>query len=201
MSINCRINKWFSILSLCFVAAGCSRALPPKRYVHYYDDLRLKGAKTIERNGYKMTIAYRPGDYYAAREMAFDSTIDRKRALERYEKSVYLIASIEPIVRKKKKNEAPASGNLLEKDEIMKRIYEKKEDAFLVRGADTIEAMDCRYERDWENATVGTYIIAFKDKKDDLKKYNLVLRNFKLELGTVILPLSGILKKRATLRG
>lgn len=187
--------------SVALLVSGCVKSFPPKQFVEYYDTMGLKGAETVERNGYRMSISYRPGDYFAAREMNFDSTQSGKMLRDRYAKAIYLIAKIEPVAISNEKNDPLPAENLLDKNDIMERIYNKKEEALLVKGTDTVKAADCRYERDWENATVGTYVLAFKKNDKKFKNYNLILRGFKTELGTVVVPLAKLIKNSVTLRG
>lgn len=196
-------NKILFLLIFAFVQIGCDSALTPDQYMQFTEKNRKKFSLAVERNGVKATIAYQPIEYYAAREMQFDTTLSLDSAINRYEKSVFFVLVIEA-------KKVKTGSILLEKnglngfgENVIKNSFDRTQDIFLLNGKDTVKLMAYNYERNWGIGNEDSFLLTFSknDLKSDLEKYDLIIRNIVPELGTVDIKIKRLMKMKKKLKG
>lgn len=187
------------------VCSGCT-ALPPEQYMQYMDNNRERFCETIERNGIKAVVCYRPNEYYAARDMVGDSTLTAERAMARYANSLFFVLAVSS-------EQYGAGSVLLEKDgaqgfgrNVLTNTFSREEDIFLLNAgdqSDTVDLAQYHYERNWGIGNDDTFLMAFPRERvrDNESEYRLMIRDLLPELGTIDLRLGSLMKATRKLKG
>jgi hypothetical protein len=68
---------------------------------------------------------------------------------------------------------------------------------------DTVMVSSCNYERNWGIGNGDIFLLAFSRKQleKELGSYRLIIRNLLVEIGTLEIKMSGIVKKSKKLKG
>lgn len=184
------------------LGSGCNRALTAEEYVEWFENNRGKFSRTIERNGVKCTVRYMPTEYYAARDMLSDTTLEHDAALRRYENAIFLLIGIE----------SRSLGNhsiLLARDgwggfkrNVFTNTFNRADCVYLVNGTDTAMSVEYRYERSWGLGDADAFLFAFpRPKRLSMVNPSLVIRNIMPELGTVAIDIDHTWLNSRDLRG
>jgi hypothetical protein len=201
----CKIRNFqFLILGILLLfILSCTSSLPPAEYVAYFDKHKKDFQITIKRNGVTATVSYMPNEYYAAREMQYDTALTAEKAMKQYENSLFFVFSIS--------SEQFKDGSILFQrdgaegftDNIMKYTFDKDRDIFLLKGMDTVKVASCNYERNWGIGNADSYIMAFPRKKleERMSGYHLYIKDMTPELGTVDVAINSLMKNVKKIKG
>ncbi len=126
----------------------CKTSLQPEQYVKHYKKNKGKFATTVKRNGLIAQISHLPSEFYAARDMLFDSTLTANKALQRYEKSLFFSLSFMP------DKEDPVKKNIIriQRDEMLQKQNlrgTREKSIFIYTKQDTIPLLNFNYEKNW----------------------------------------------------
>lgn len=187
------------------VCSGCT-ALRPEQYMEYMENNRERFCETVERNGIKAVVCYRPNEYYAARDMVRDTTLSVEQAMAEYANSLFFVLAVS--------SEEYGSGSvLLEKDgargfgrNVLTNTFGREGDIFLLNAedqSDTVDLAQYHYERNWGIGNDDTFLMAFPRERVRNKesKYRLLIRDLLPELGTIDLRLGSLMKATRKLKG
>jgi hypothetical protein len=195
------INKFLIVIVL--LQLGCSGTLTPEKYVRYFEKNRTRFCEKIERNDIIATIGYVPNEYYAARDMVFDTSLVANQALERYANSLIFILSIKSANGDNRSVLLGRNGYAGFKENVLRNTFERENDIFLLQGCDTIKVASCEYERNWGVSNEDAFVLAFPKMKlkKNIGKYHLIVRNMTSEMGTLDFKVRKLLKKAKKLKG
>jgi hypothetical protein len=191
-----------SAAPLLIIFSGCTSNLPPQGYIAYYESNKSNFSKTFDRNGVRATIAYVPAEYYAARQMQFDSSLSSEDAVRRFGNSLNFLVVV--------KGADSAATPLTDRggmdgfaENIQKSTFGHEQDVFLLNGADTVKALFCNFDRNWGLAGEDAFCLGFSRTtcEKNIMKYHLIFRDVIPEFGTIDIPVKDIIKRGKRLKG
>lgn len=194
------INSFKATLLVAFALLICCQGYTPKAYVEKYEKSKRKYGYTLDNGNVGLTVSYQPSEYFAAKELLFDTTMKTKDAVARYKNGLFFTADFiwkdKGLFRSVKKTVAPASFD------DTRGISDKK-DVFLLAEKDTVQVLEFQHDKNLSSGDEDVYLLAFDKNrlKHKVDNCHLFIRNASVDLGTVDVDLHKIVKSGLYLRG
>lgn len=182
---------------------SCSKRLTPEQYMAYMQKQSDKFSESVKHHGVSAKICYIPSEYYAAREMTFDSTLSKEKALDKYKNSLFFTCTVTADSMDERSFLLTRDGAAGFSANVFKNYFGHTENIFLLYGTDTVKCDGYQYDRNWGMTNDDSFLIAFnKEKiKSSIDNYHLIMREITEETGTIDIELHKLIKKAPQLKG
>jgi len=182
--------KRISLISLLFTA--CSTQLDPQAYMTYVEDSDAF-ATEITRNGITSKVAYRPGEYFAARDMVYSGNASIEEVRERYSNSLYFMLAVQH-------EDGTPLGIPGEYLDPMGSPDDQS--IVLVSREDTIPPVHTSYDVNPQIPSLRQRLVVFaRENVPNLNKATLIARDLHPHLGTIEIPVRKIAGSKRRLKG
>jgi hypothetical protein len=206
----------FLFFSFWLFCTGCDKQTPQS----YLDLLNSKDGgfcKTLERNGYKVSVYYRPIHYFLVREMMQDSLLIvsrelHERIIKEYDKAYYFALSIGPSDTVSQTSLAQkdivysSMGNFPKYSENLKSLLFDMERKVFIKTSkgDTLYSSSYILDRNWGLHKNNVFLFMFPKVSNgisiDFKLDSIVVKDFDINVGTFKIPLKQFSNKPFSFR-
>jgi hypothetical protein len=194
-------SKALIMLVLALVPYSCSTKMTPTEYLQYFEKHQENYSRTTVRNGISATVTHMPSEFYVAREIAADTSLNMDSLLSNYSQNIFFVLKVRRVDGHTSGSQI--SGNGAFNEYVNGCVIGKRNDIFMLAKNDTVMATNCNYQQNWGIVNDDVFLISFSRKqlKLDLSSYHLIIRDLMTEIGTLDIKISEIVKNSKKLKG
>jgi hypothetical protein len=196
-------SKALVTLVLALIPYGCSTKMTPAEYLRYFEKNRNNFTSTITRNGITATVTYMPAEYYIAREMVEDTSIKIDSLRLKYSQTIFFVLTISKTGGGGSTGLQFPENRIVTFGDVDANAVGNRNGIFMLSKNDTVMVSICNYELNCGIGNGDIFLLAFSRKQleKELGSYRLIIRNLLVEIGTLEIKMSGIVKKSKKLKG